>query len=390
MTAIPQPSSATVQRLALFVAIAGAVVCAFGFLSNREEFFRAYLVGWLFWLGLSLGSMALLLVHNLTGGRWGNASFPAIDSGVRTVPYAAIAIMPVLAGLKYIYTGWWTIDPSDKIMVHKAAYFHYEILGIKFFYWRAIFYAFTWIGTTYWVLAMRRKAAETGDPAVGQRLRRLSGICLGLYGLTITFASIDYGMSLEPHWFSAIYGVIFMVSQGLMGICVALLFTLLFSSTTGGKPAFPSKQAMSDLGTLMFAFTMLFAYMSFIQFLIIWYADLPEEIPYYLKRLSDGWQFVAIALLLLHYVIPWSLLMSANIRRNPQALVWISLGLMVMQWFFVLWLVQPAFDRGHFYLPWMDLAVTAALGGGWVALFTARFRKYVEGQVDASGEVVHV
>lgn len=388
MSELPRPSAVTVQRAALFVAVAGAVVCAIAYLVDAEQFFRGWLVAWMFWLGLSLGSLAVLMVHNLTGGRWGNASFAAIDSGVRTVPLAALAIIPILVGLDSIYP-WTEISPTDLVMKHKEAYFNYPILEIKFFYWRAAFYVLCWIGLAFWVLSLRRRAVESGDATVGRRLRRLSALGLALYGLTITFASIDYGMSLEPHWFSAIYGVIFMVSQALMGICTALLFTLLFSSTSGGRPAFPSKQGMSDLGTLMFAFTMLFAYMSFIQFLIIWYADLPEEIPYYIRRLTGGWQYLAIALLLLHYALPWSLLMSAHIRRNPRALVWISLSLVVMQWFFLLWLIQPAFEHPGLYWPWMDLAATAALGGAWVALFLARYQKYISGEVDAAGEVAH-
>ncbi len=188
------------------------------------------------------------------------------------------------------------------------------------------------------------------------------------YGLTVTFASIDWAMSLEPHWFSTMYGVLFIAGQGLTAFAFIIVVLVLLSDTPP-LAGYVGPRHYHDLGKLMLAFVMFWAYVSFSQYLIIWSGNLPEEIPWYLRRLQGGWGWVGAALVLLHFVLPFLLLLPASANRNPRILGAVAALVVFMRLVDVFWLTQPAFAGSRFRLHWMDLLAPIGIGGLWLAVF---------------------
>jgi hypothetical protein len=215
---------------------------------------------------------------------------------------------------------------------------------------------------------------RTAEPSIQRRMQVLSGPGLLLYGFTVTFASIDWAMSLEPHWFSTIYGMIFMVGQGLATLAFVIAVLVLLSRHAPLSEALTALH-FHDLGNLMFAFVMLWGYVSFSQFLIIWSGNLPEEIPWYLARLRGGWQWVALILLLFHFFLPFVLLLMRGVKRRREALARVAVAVLALRLVDMFWLVAPAFHPEGFTIHWMDLAAPVGLGGLWLAAFFSNLKR---------------
>lgn len=356
-----------VQRRAVLVGIAGIAVCAFGAFWQRSQFFSALLVGWLYWTGIGVGCLGLLLLHNVTGGAWGRTVRRQFVAGASGIALSAVLFLPLLPGLPALYP-WARPDEvaHDSLLAHKQPY-----LNVPFFLARAAGYFAMWLGVLGYVRWRERRAARSGSAEDDRSLRLASAQGLPLYGLLVTFAAVDWGMSLEPHWTSHIYGVLVMIGQGLSALAFCTAALLLLPRRAVEAPPAPAG-SRQDLGTLLLAFTMLWAYMSLSQFLIVWYANLPEEVPWYLRRTQHGWQWVAGALVLLHFFVPFALLLSRELKRSPRYLAAVAVGLLAMRWLDVLWLIEPAFEREGTFVPWLDAAATAAIGGLWVAFFAWR------------------
>jgi hypothetical protein len=235
-------------------------------------------------------------------------------------------------------------------------------------------------------LAWQTRAVPTAETAPDRRFRRFSGQGLALHGLAVTFASIDWMMSLEPHWFSTIYGVLVFAAQGLAALALAILGVKAVTAPPDGELAHAAEtatvshaapeptatgvvdvDALHDLGKLLLGFTMLWAYLAFSQFFIIWYGNVPEEVVWYRARFAGAWGGVALALALFHFIVPFAMLLSRELKRDPVRLGSVAAMLVAMFWVEVLWMVQPAVDRPEqtLYLPWLDLGLTAAIGGAW-------------------------
>jgi hypothetical protein len=363
MTNTTALNSAKLRTVLAIVAVAGIALAALGWSLDATQFFRAYLVGWLYWLAISLGSLLLLLLHNLTGGAWGWSVRHILVAAASTLPLLGILFLPIALGLVQIYE--WA-DPSrvseDPILAHKAPY-----LNQQSFILRAGIYWLIWLAVLIFVRwSSRRTYPDHGSAA--RRVRVASGISIALSGLAITFASFDLGMSLEPHWYSTIYGVIFFVGQGLAALAFAIAALVYWPQDEYPFAAAPDE--LHDLGKLLFAFTMLWAYVSFSQFLIVWYGNLPEEIPWYLRRLSNGWQWVAIAIAIFHFVVPFVILLGRGVKRQARTLGKIALWMLAMRWLDTVWQIEPAFEREGVFVPWLDLAITAAIGGLWLLYCT--------------------
>jgi hypothetical protein len=367
MSAQVLPSAiARLERTALPVGLAGLAVCAAGFFLAPDQFYRSWLYGFLFWSGLSLGCLSLSLISHLTGGMWGLLIRRFLEAGTRLFPLLAVLFVPVAAGLGRLYP--WTHPGDDSVLLHKAAY-----LNVPFFLGRAAFYFAVWILLARFLNRWSLELDRGVSGAVTGRLRGLSGGGLVLLGLTITFAAFDWGMSLAPHWFSHIYGVLFMVGQALS----ALALMIVCVARTAGEP--PVRDAVrpktvQDLGKLMLAFTMLWAYVNLSQFLIVWSGNLAEETPFFLHRLQGGWQVAAVVLLVFHFVFPFLLLLSRDLKRDARLLGGLASWMLLMRLLDLYWLVGPDL-LGHgqgpvpFTLHWLDLAAVAGLGGLWLFFF---------------------
>jgi hypothetical protein len=364
---------ASLQRWGLLVGVVAAVIAAIGAWFDPAGFFPAYLVAFLFWLGVSLGCLAVAMLHHLTGGSWGIAIRRILEAGYGALPLLALAFVPLVFGLEILYL-WARPEEvaQDAILQGKARY-----LNVEAFELRAAGYFLIWLVFGF----VLNRLSSGRDPADERRRRRglalVSGPGLVLWGLTITFAAVDWAMSLEPHWFSSMYGVLFIGGQGVSGLAFAIV-ALVAMRRWQPWNAVLTPARLHDLGNLLLAFVLFWSYVSFMQFLIIWTGNLPEETPWYLHRVAGGWQAVAIVLATLHFLVPFLLLLGRQNKRQPERLWPIAALLILMRLTDLFWLVMPTFSHGGFLLHWMLPVNLAALGGLWLAVFAWRLTARAE------------
>jgi len=353
-----------VQKRSLAVGLVAAVLCAGGALIFPPSFFRAYLSAYIFWVGIPVGCLALLMLHHLVGGRWGFMIQRILEAAIQTLPLMALLFIPLFFGLPDLYPWARTeVVAADPLLQQKAAY-----LNVPFFIARAVVYFAVWIVLGRLLVTWSLQQDHTADDTLTLRLQRLSGPDLVLYGLTVSFAAIDWMMSLEPKWYSTIFGMMFMVSFGLAALALAILATR-FLETEKPLARVASPDRWHDLGNLLLALVMFWAYLSFSQFLLIWSENLTEEIPWYLHRIGGGWEWVAIALILFQFGLPFVLLLSRTTKRNSQILATVAGAILFMHWLDTIWMIAPSFYPAGFHLHWLDIAAPVAIGGLWLAAF---------------------
>ena len=346
------------------VGAAGLTFCVAGLIVDAPQFFRSYLAGYLFVIGFPLGCLSLLMLHHLVGGTWGFVIQRLLESGVRTLPLMALMFLPIAAGAEDLYL-WARPEAvaADPLLQQKSLY-----LNLPFFYARAVFYFAVWIVLGRLLSTWSVEQDQSGDAGMTRRLQSLSGPGLVLYGVTVTFAMIDWVMSLEPHWYSTVYGMAFVVSNGLAAlalmICVAAALV-----ERGPLARVAGADHFHDLGNLLLAFVMLWAYLGFSQFMIIWMANVKEEIPWYLDRTAGGWEAVALLLVACQFALPFVLLLSREAKRRAKTLAAVAALVLLMRWVDLFWLVAPAFHPREFYFHWLDVAVFVGVGGIWAAAF---------------------
>jgi hypothetical protein len=373
--ALPVPSAlGRLERAGLASGLAFGLALAAGFALDRAQFFRSYLLGWVFWVGIAVGCLGLAMLNHLTGGLWGLVPRRFHEAAGRTIPGMAILFLPVLLGLSSLYT-WASPDlvAGDEMLRKKALY-----LNAPFFVARAVLYFAVWTLLAFATSRLSRQQDAGSDPRRASRLRGISGVGLVALSGTTTFAAIDWGMSLAPHWFSTMYGVLFIVGWTLS----ALSFTIVLVSQLAAEEPFAralQPVTVHDLGKLLLTFTMLWGYVNFSQFLIVWSGNVSEETPFYRTRLQGGWEAVAAALLLFHFALPFALLLSRPLKRSARALAIVAALMLAMQLLDLFWLIGPDLvGHGHEAVPlrvhWMDLAATFAVGGLWLFLFARQAR----------------
>lgn len=349
-------------KIACAVAAAGWALLLTGFFTDREVAFRSYLWAYLFWFSLGSGSLALLMIHHLTGGAWGRALMPFLESATRTFPVLAILFVPIVFGIRHLYEWARPEAAHDAVLKAKAVY-----LNAPFFTGRAAVYFGVWIILALflnrWSGEFRRKPSKE----TLRRLQGLSGVGLVLFGLTGTFAAFDWAESIEPHWHSTIYGLQMLTSQTLGAFAFVVLFAAALA--LAGKDRGPIRaHHLHDFGNLLLAFVMLWAYLGFSQFIIIWWADLPEENIWYFRRGAGGWQWVAAFLAVVHFALPFFALLMRGLKRNARALFWIAAWIFAARAVDLYWMIFPAF-RETLRVDWRDAAAMAAVGGVWIACF---------------------
>jgi hypothetical protein len=365
-TYTPPASLDALRRRSLVIGVAGLLVAAAGALFSPHQFFHSYLLAFLFWLAAALGGLALLMLHHLSGGGWGVVLRRIFEAAARTLPWMALFFVPLVFGLRDLYP--WTdaaMVAQDHVLREKTLF-----LNVPFFLARAAIYFAVWIGLAAALARWSGAQDRTSAPGLAIRMRNLSAIGLVLYFATMTFASIDWGMSLEPHWFSTMYGFLFVIGQALMALTIAIVVARRLSTEAPMSGVYHAGH-FHDFGKLLFAFTMLWAYLSFSQFLIIWSANLPEEIPWYQHRFSHGWEYIGLALIAFHFAVPFIVLLSRRSKRNAALLAGMALWLIAARFLDLFYLIGPeAYPHGISF-HWLDAAAPVGLGGIWVALFLA-------------------
>lgn len=363
----PADDLARLRGRSLVFGAAGLVLMAAGwFMAGRQEFLQSYLIGYVFWMGITMGSLALLMVQYLSGGAWGMVSRRIFEAASRNLPLMLVLFLPIAMNLGTLYAWVRPEAASDPEIQEKAAY-----LNVPFFFLRAAGF-FVILGTLTFLL--NRWSKEQDDTALrlpgpmDGRFRMLSGPGLVLYVLTLTFMSVDWIMSLEPHFYSTIFGILMIGGQGLS----TMAFTILvLAALARFKPMSDVVEVdhFHDLGKLMLAFVMLWAYFNVSQLIIIWSGNLPEEIPWYIERLHGTWAPVAVAVLIGHFALPFGLLLSRDLKRHPKLLSRLALFVLVMRVVDLVWTIGPVFRHEASTIHWLDFAVVVGLGGVWLAFF---------------------
>jgi hypothetical protein len=353
----------TLKRRSLAVGVVGFAALAAGGLANADQFLHSYLPAYLFWLGLGSGSLALLMTYHLTGGAWGAVTRRVFEAATRTLPLMAVLFIPLALGVSRLYL--WTNRAAvvaDPVLSEKAGY-----LNVPFFLARAAIYFAVWLVLMYLLNRWSRAQDRTGDPAFEDHLRRLSAVGVILWGLAVTFAAVDWVMSLDPRYFSTIFGILLIGAHGLGAMAFAILVVfLLWRRGALGNVFTPGY--LLDLGNLLLAFVILYAYFAYSQLIITWAGNLPEEIRWYLPRIEGGWKMIAIFLVLFHFFVPFFLLLFRRTKWRFAALASVTVVILVARLVDTFFLVGPNFYP-QLQVHWMDLAALVGIGGIWLGVF---------------------
>jgi len=400
------------RRRSLLLGGVLTVLALLGALFAPDLFFPAYLYAYLFWLGIALGSLGIALLHHLTGGGWGFVIRRILEAAFGTLPLLALLFLPLLLGLHALYP--WA--DAARVAADPILRDRHGMFALPFFLARSLFYFVVWIALSR---ALRRWSIEqdrTGDPALTARFQRWCGPGLALYLFTMSVAAIDWIMSLEPRWFSTIFGLLVVTGQGLTALAFAILVAHRLTSVSAGQERkeeaaeqqsvlrrlFDSAEQRSrrfednrnltanihppqlitaptletqiapfwqDLGGLLLAFVLVWVYLGYSQFIVIWSGDLPSETSFYLHRQQGGWKLLAWGLMLLHFALPFLLLLFGGIKRRAGGLSGIAGLLLIAHLAYDFWLVEPKFIPHGFGLTWLDVVTPLAIGGWWMAVF---------------------
>jgi hypothetical protein len=365
---MPPPVVQVIGRRSLIIGVIAGVVAIAGAIFQPAVFFHGYLLSFMAWLGIALGSMVILMLRHLTKGGWGMIIRRILGAAMRTLPLLALLFVPLLFALPRLYPWAGPLgEVPDKNLRQHLQNITHSYLNVHGFIIRAIIYFAIW-GTLIFLLTKWSK--EQDQPPVRDnsvRFKALSGPGIILYGFTISFAAIDWTMSLDPSWISTIYPLIILIGEVLSALCFAVVIErILFRYRPMSELLKP--EYVHDHGKFMLTFIMVWAYFSFSQWLIIWAGNLPEEITWYTKRLSGGWGWIGLFLVLFHFAVPFAILLSRPFKRDVTKLVWLAMWLMLMRYLDLFWVIEPNFSK-TITVTWADIIVPVAMGGLWMAYF---------------------
>src|SRR5579864_3116115 len=362
------PVVKTIAQRSLIVGVVFGIVAVILAFIRPDEFYRAYLLGFMCWLGVALGSMAILMIRHLTGGGWGMVIRRILGAAMRTVPLLAVLFIPVIIGMKHLYI--WArplSEVTDKHLREHLEDITKTYLTTSGFWVRAIFYFAIWNLLSFLLSHWSKQTDRAGAPDNTDRFKAVAGPGLILYGFTISFAAIDWVMSLDPSWISTIFGLVILIGEVLSAMCFAVVVErILFKYKPMSEMLKPD--FVHDHGKWMLTFIMVWAYFSFSQWLIIWAGNLPGEITFYLLRLNGGWGWIGLMLVLCHFAVPFVILLSRPFKRNVRKLAWLAVWLMFMRWVDLLWIIEPNFSN-TLRITFADVVVSLAIGCLWMAFF---------------------
>jgi hypothetical protein len=365
-------SVSRLQTRALSVGVIALLLATFIGMRAPNAFYQSYLMSFLLVLGLALGSLGLMMLQHLTSGHWGIIIRRPLESATRTLPLLLILFLPIaLFGMKYLYAAWLSPEALQK---EPLSQFQQHYLTTGWFLVRAAVYFAVWLTLMFiFNIWSKQQDANQGDRALRRRLKMLAGPGIILYVFAMSFASIDWVMSISPHWASTIYGFIFVGGQLISSMSFMIAVVVLLARAEPFASILQPRH-LHDLGKLLLAFVMLWAYFDFSQLLIIWAGNLPEEISFYRTRLYGEWGFIAVIVLIFHFLVPFLLLLSQDLKRNARVLPKIAMWLILMRLVDLFWMTRPEFTPSA--VPtWLDIVLPIALGGLWLGFFAFNLKQ---------------
>lgn len=362
-----------IGRIALIVGIAGLALSLVGYFVDATHFFLSYMTSFFFWLTIALGGLFFTMLHHLTGARWSTVVRRMSESAAGTLPLMLVLFVPLVFGLHELFH--WShaevLDPTspafDELIKEKELY-----LNTPFFYIRAAVYFAVWIFLAWKLTSLSRRQDDGHDDALIRRLRRLSAPGMVAFALTITFASFDWLMSLDAHWFSTIFGV-YVFTGAFLAILTFMIVVGWWMRRGGVLENVITVEHYHDLAKLTFGFIIFWAYMAFSQYFLIWYANIPEENYWYLYRWENSWKYVSLLVLFGHFVVPFLGLLTRAAKRSVGYLGFMSIWILIMHWVDLYWLAMPTHYQNGVHFSWMDLTTFLGVGGLFVWYFWRRY-----------------
>ena len=353
-----------VYRAGIVAAVVGLAAVVVLLIGHPESFFHGYIFAITFWLSFPLGCMTLLMIHHLSAGGWGVVTQRMLEAGMLTIVPLALLFIPVFFGMHSLYE--WTheeVVSGSPILQHKKPY-----LNVTFFIFRSIGYLLIWVAMAVGLVIWSRRLDRTADHTYVRYRRRLAAGGLVLHVCIVTFAWIDWVMSLEPHWYSSVYGWLVGVGQVLLAIIIIIPTLGVFWKR---KPlaGIVRRKHFHDWGNLLLAFVVLWTYMMFVQFLIYWAGNIPEQIEWYTHRYEGWWLRISRIFIVFHFVVPFVLLLLRRVKRSVPTITSLCIGIFVMHIVYVAWLVLPAFHDSGIYMFAAAAAAFVGLGGVTAAVF---------------------
>jgi hypothetical protein len=367
------PVVRTIGQRSLVIGLLFAAISAATAYWSWQDFIRAYLMGLMMWLGVTLGSMAILMLRHLTKGAWGMVIRRILGAAMRNIWVVTVLFIPiwveVFLGHHSLYP-W--LDPAKIQANDHLRWIAGKYLNSPGFIARSAIYFLVWNLISFFLTKWSREQDSPQAPDHTLRFKAVSGPGILLYGFTISFAAIDWIMSLDPTWISTIYGLLILIGQVLSALCFAIVVErILFKYRPMSELLKPEQ--VHDHGKFMLAFIMVWAYFSFSQWLIMWAGNLPEEITWYIRRLNGGWGGVGLVLVLFHFVVPFVLLLSRPFKRDITRLVWLAVWMLLMRWVDLFWIIEPNFSATFRVTP-AEIVVPIAMGGFWLWAFCNNLR----------------
>lgn len=366
-----------VRMRSVFLGIGGLALIAWaiGVYLDPEQGLRSWLLGFIFWGGITFGSIGILMLQYLTGGAWGVVIRRVVEAGSRTIPVAAAAFIPLLWITKYHY--WTTWGPDDYAIEHRGWFMTPESWILRSVIYFILLFIIVYL-LNKWSAAQDKAADHEEAASWLGKATAFSGPTMVFYVLIITFATVDWVMMLDAHWFSTIWGLLFVVGWALSTFCFVVAL-LAYMSDKAPMNYILGKRHFHDLGKLMLALVMVWTYFNFSQFLIIWSGNIPEETGWYITRMKGGWLYVGAALLLFHFAFPFLTLLQQDFKRRMKQLAWLAGFILLMRLVDMFYLIAPnpridkTIEKGAFIISWMDIAAPIALGGLWMWYFIGQY-----------------
>ncbi len=357
------------QKPSLIVGVLGLAASVAGWMIDPLEFYRGYLSSYIFWFSIAVGCLAVLMLQYTTGGEWGLMIRRPLGAAARTLTWMAVLFIPVLIGMKWIYP-WMNLEWArhDEAVSPKLGYLNVT----RFLIFTVVYFAL-WILWAWRIRILSLQFYKDRSPYTDLSRQKWAATGLPMIVLTLTFASIDWTMSLEPKWSSTMYGITFIVGCGLSAFAFVTFFLSRLAQTEAMRDILTPIH-LRDLGNLMLTFVMFYAYTSFSEFMLIWYANVHEEIPHYIVRADGIWGFLAVAIIIFHFFLPFFMLLMRPIKDRAATISVVTVIILIMRYVAVYWLIAPAWYGAQFRYPVWNFTTLLGIGGIWLYAFIGQLK----------------